>query len=116
MIKEILLNALEKLNHSIFQQGTIAPDDEYPESFITFEIIDSQEKEFFNNLSNATEWTISVIFYSVDPVLVQSEGVNIYNTLKNAGFIPQGRGADILSDEPTHTGWVNEYLFLEREG
>lgn len=114
MIKEILLNTLEKLNYSIYQQGTIALDAEYPDSFITFEIVDSQEKEIFDNKSNATEWTISVIFYSVDPLLVQSEGVNIYNTLKNAGFIPQGKGADILSDEPTHTGWVNEYLYLER--
>lgn len=116
MIKEILLNALEKLNYSVFQQGTLAPDSEYPDSFITFEILDSEETENFDNTPVAIMWQISIIFYSTDPLLVQSEAMNIYKILKAAGFIPQGKGADILSDEPTHTGWINEYLFYEKEG
>ena len=115
MIKETLLSALEPLNYPCYQQGTIAPEMEYPESFITFEITDSEDQAHFDNMPNLTAWNIAVIFYSIDPALVMSEGRRIYNTLKAAGFIPQGKGADILSDEPTHTGWVNEYKYIESE-
>ena len=32
---------------------------------------------------------------------------------KKAGFIPQGKGQDILSDEPTHTGWAMDFIYKE---
>ena len=115
MIKETLLSALEPLNYPCYQQGTIAPDREYPESFITFEITDSEETRHFDNMPKITAWNIAVIFYSNNPELVMTEGRQIYDTLRAAGFIPQGKGADILSDEPSHTGWVNEYKYIESE-
>lgn len=115
MIKETLLSALQPLGYPCYQQGTIAPDMEYPESFITFSILDSDDTNHFDDNPLTTTWDIPVIFYSSNPELVMSEGRRIYNTLKAAGFIPHGKGSDILSDEPSHTGWVNEYSYIERE-
>lgn len=112
-MKELLITTLETLGYEVFLQGSFAEDEPYPESFITFFTTDSSEHTFFDGESSGTEWQYTVIFYTSNPALMSSVPKMIYNTLKSAGFIPQGKGRDILSDEPTHTGWANDYFYLE---
>lgn len=112
-MKERLITTLEALEYDVFLQGSIAEDEAYPESFITFFTTDSNEQAFFDSNPYGTAWHYTVIFYTSNPALMSTVPMEIYNTLKAAGFIPQGKGRDIPSDEPTHTGWANEYIYLE---
>lgn len=112
-MKSLLIETLEGLGYPVYLQGTLAEDEPYPESFITFQTMGSPEQDFFDGVPHGTQWRFAVIFYTADPALMSTVPKQIYNSLKAAGFIPQGRGYDIPSDVTTHTGWVNEYQILE---
>ena len=43
-------------------------------------------------------------FYSSDPSLVNTKLLEAKALLKAQGFIVSGKGHDVMSDEPTHTG------------
>lgn len=114
-MREKLIQLLEPLGHEIYLHGTIAEDEAYPDSFITFLELDSPDAGHFDNKPIGTAWEYQIIFYSTDPEKVLEESEKIRTTLRDAGWIPQGKGRDIPSDEPTHTGKVNTYLYLEME-
>ena len=109
----LLVDTLEALGYPVYLQGTFAEDEEYPPSFITFFTLSSDDAAHYDNESVGTAWEYQVIFYSNDPRLVATVPNEIRTALKTAGFIPQGRGRDIPSDEPTHTGWAMEFYYLE---
>ena len=112
-MKQLLFNTLSGLGYPVYLQGT-APQT-YPDHFITYWTIDTSAAAEFDNALKLTEWQFYVYFYSTDPALVQSETVKIRDALKAAGFIPQGKGRDLLSDDPAHTGWAQEFSILEEE-
>lgn len=112
-MKTKLINALAALNYPVYLQGS-APE-KYPDSFITFWTMDTSAAAEFDNALMLTQWQFYVYFYSTDPELVQSGSAAIRSALKAAGFTPQGKGRDLLSDEPTHTGWVQEFTIFEEE-
>lgn len=109
----LLVDTLEALGYPVYLQGTFAEDDEYPPAFITFFTLSSDDAAHYDNESVGTSWEYQVIFYSNDPRLTATVPNEIRTALKAAGFIPQGRGRDIPSDEPTHTGWAMEFYYLE---
>ena len=112
-MKDLIITTLEALGYEVSLQGTMPEDEPYPESFITFQIIGSPEQDFFDGVPMGTRWEIQVFFYTSNPALMSTVPTEIYNAMKAVGFIPQGKGFDIPSDEPTHTGWVNTYLYLQ---
>lgn len=112
-MKDLLIKTLCGFGYDVILQGSMADDEPYPESFITFFTDGSTEQDFFDGVPHGVQWRYSVIFYTSNPELMSTVPMEIYRALKAAGFVPQGRGHDIPSDEPTHTGWVNEYLYLE---
>lgn len=112
-MKDRLRELLETLGYPVYLQGSMGDDEEYPADFITFWTADSEDVAHFDNESHATSWLFYVYFYSSNPANVASVPDTIRSTLKAAGFIPDGRGHDIMSDEPTHTGWIQEFYCLE---
>lgn len=115
MMKLLLIDTLEKLGYPVLLQGSMASDAAYPDSFITFFTNDSPDIGYYDNTPVGTAWDFQVAFYSNDPLLVEREAKRIRKELLAVGFIAYGRGRDIPSDEPTHTGWVNDYTYLEME-
>ena len=112
-MKSLLNNTLLKLGYPVYLQGTINANEAYPESFITFFTVYSQDAANYDDDTRAVQWRFQVAFYSANPNLVKSEPPKIRIALKAAGFIPLGRGRDIPSDVPSHTGWVQDYYALE---
>lgn len=110
---EKLIGLLEKYSYPVILHGSMAKDEPYPENFITFQITGSPEQDFFDGNPYGTQWRFMVAFYTSNPELLSTMPKQIYTDLKAAGWIPQGKGYITPSDEPTHTGWVNEYHFLE---
>ena len=113
-MKEILIQILNTFcPDNVFLQGTINPDVEYPQKFITFFVHYSQYNAFYDDDAHRAEWYVSVMFYSNNPAEIQTIPPQISSALKSAGFIPRNAGIDIISDVQTHTGWAMDFIYPE---
>ena len=116
-MKQKLIDALNRCGfvdgETLFLQGTINLEENYPPDFVTYWTDDVPDGVHFDNETKSYDWTFSVIFYSADAALVNTKHNEIRAALKAAGFIPQGKGQDIPSDAPTHTGWAMDFIGTE---
>lgn len=112
-MKNKLIAALEKYGFPVMLQGTLNPAEEYPETFITFWTDNTSGGAHFDNVTTAYDWAFSIILYSSSPEIVNTLPATMRADLTAAGFIPQGKGFDIPSDNPTHTGWALDVVATE---
>lgn len=103
-MKDLLIGVLETLGYPIYLQGSLNPNEPYPDSMFTFWNRDSWDDEFYDNKENVTIWQFDVNFYSIDPNLVNSVLVQAKTLLRQNGFIVSGKGHDIASDNDSQTG------------
>lgn len=116
MIKNDLVTLLESLGYPAFLQGSLNPDDQYPESFFTFWNFSTPEAAFYDDAANRAVWGFWIYFYSVDPRLVEQVSEQARQLLKSNDWIIQGKATDINVDRPTHTGaFFTVYKFEEYE-
>lgn len=113
-MKELLVNLLESFGYPVFLQGTLHEDEAYPKHFFTFFNNDSSDQNHYDNKAIAYVWNFDVMFYSIDVELVQTMIEQARILLKQNGFIISGKGFDVMSDEPTHTGRGFTALKIER--
>ena len=113
-VKMLLINTLESFNVPIYLQGSLSVDEEYPDSFFTFWNNDTTDEAFFDNNETQTIWDFDLNYYSNNPASVNSVLLEAKRLLKAVGFIPDGSGYDVISDEPTHTGRGINLLFIEK--
>ena len=70
-VKQKLINVLDTFcPDNVFLQGTLNPDEKYPDKFITFFITTSERNAFYDNIPLQTDFYISVMFYSNNPTEV----------------------------------------------
>lgn len=103
-MKEQLIGILEALGYPAYLQGTLDPDEPYPDSFFTFWNFDTPEAAFYDNAAGRAEWGFYVLFYSTDPALVETVPETARKALKKAGWILDGKAHDADVQRPTHTG------------
>ena len=114
-MKQILIDILGKhCPHNVYLQGTMNPEEAYPEEFVTFWIPATDDGAHYDNAAAAVNWSLYVIYYSSDPRKVNTKPFEIAADLKAAGFVQQGKGNDILSSVPTHTGWAMDFAYHEK--
>ena len=113
-MKDLLINTLKTFGFPVKLQGSFTKEEKYPESFFTFWNNDSADNEFYDNKENAYIWDFDVSFYSSDPNLVNTKLLEAKKLLKQNGFIVHGKGYDVVSDEPTHTGRGINVLKIEK--
>ena len=113
-MKTLLISTLEALGYPVYLQGSIDPNEAYPADFITFFTLDTPNGTSYDNAPGSWRWQFQVAFYSVSPERVASVPASIRATLAAAGFLPDGKGRDLPSDEPTHTGWTQDYIYIEQ--
>lgn len=112
-MKELLISLLESFGFPVFLQGSLEENEPYPQSFFTFWNNDSYDNNHYDNNPVSYTWSFDVNFYSVDPELVNTMLLNAKTLLKQNGFIITGKGYDVASDEPTHTGRGMNALIIE---
>ena len=103
-MKNEIVVLLETLKFPVFLQGTLNPNDQYPDSFFTFWNFSTPETAFYDDAANRAIWGFWIYFYSVDPALVETVPETARQLLKQNGYILQGKANDISVDRPTHTG------------
>lgn len=112
-MKELFIQVLESFGYPYYLQGSLTDKDSYDDTFITFFTDYTDDISHYDNDVSSIEWNFAVILYSNNPQIVSEKSIELSNTLKAAGFIPQGKGEDVLSDEPTHTGWAMNFKTIE---
>lgn len=103
-MKDFLIEILETRGFPVYQQGSMTKDEAYPDSFYTFWNNSADDASHYDNDATGWWWNFDVMFYSVDPSLVDTELLEARKLLKQNGFVVVGKGYDVASDEPTHTG------------
>lgn len=114
-MEDLLISVLETLGYPVKLQGSLLPDETYPTSFFTFWNDSADGTSFYSNNEGAILWAYSLNFYSNDPLLVNTKLLEAKKLLKNTGFIVNGAGYDVPSDEPTHTGRGISLLYRQEQ-
>ena len=113
-MEDLLISTLEALGYPVKLQGSMLPDEPYPDSFFTFWNDSADGQSFYSNTENIITWAYSVNFYSTNPLLVNSKLLEAKQLLKIAGFTVTGAGYDVASDEITHTGRGITVYYLQK--
>lgn len=103
-MEDLLIQTLEVLGYPVRLQGSLLPEEPYPDHFFTFWNDSADGTGFYSNSETVILWQYSLNFYSVDPLLVSAKLLEAKALLKVAGFTVTGAGYDVMSDEKTHTG------------
>ena len=113
-MEDVLIQVLENLGYPVRLQGSLLPDEPYPDSFFTYWNDSADGISFYDGDEGAILWTYSLNFYSSDPLLVNSKLIEAKKLLKLSGFIISGAGHSVVSDEPTHTGRGITVLYRQK--
>ena len=113
-MEDLLISTLETLGYPVKLQGSLLPDESYPDSFFTFWNDSADGTSFYSNDEWSILWSYSLNFYSNDPLLVNTKLVEAKRLLRKAGFIVSGAGYDLPSDEATHTGRGISLLYRQK--
>lgn len=114
-MEDLLINTLiEKFGYQVRMQGSLLPDEPYPDHFFTYWNNASDGIGYYSNEEGAILWQFSLNFYSIDPESVTQTLLEAKNVLKAVGFIAHGAGYSVASDEPTHTGRGIDVLYRQQ--
>ena len=112
-MKENLIQLLESFGYPVKLQGSISQSEQYPETFFTFWNNASEDGSHYDNIAIYYVWDFTVNLYSSNPTLVNTLLPQAIQILRNNGWIISGRGYDVPSDEPSHTGRAFDALYIE---
>lgn len=117
-VKELLISTILPLvdndESKVILQGSMSDNTIYPDAFFTFWNNDTSDEAFYDNAETQVVWDFDLNYYSNDPASVNSVLLQAKSLLKAVGFISDGSGHDVLSDEPTHTGRGINLLYIEK--
>ncbi len=114
-MEDLIISTLEALGYPVKLQGSLLPDEPYPDSFFTYWNDSADGTSYYSNSEGAILWLYSLNFYSTDPLLTNSKLMEAKELLKSAGFIVSGAGYDVPSDEDTHTGRSISLLYRQKQ-
>ena len=113
-VKDLLIETIQdEYDYPVIQQGSMSDDEAYPDSFFTFFNNSSEDSSFYDNVESRTIWDFDLNIYSVDPDIVNTALATLKPKLKENGFIVSGKGYDLISDEPSHTGRGINVIYVE---
>lgn len=112
-MEDLLIEILESFGYPVRLQGSLLPDEPYPDHFFTFWNNNSYSESFYDNNEKSIIYDYDVNFYSIDPELVYTKLREAKKSLKAAGFIISGDGYSVASDEQTHDGRGMNVLYFK---
>ena len=103
-MEDLLISTLETFGYPVLLQGSLLPNEPYPDNFFTFWDYGSDDGSHYDNKTATIIYTYGINFYSNDPARVYDVLRAAIDALKSAGFIIGGDGHSVAGDEPTHDG------------
>lgn len=113
-MKQELINQLQTFGYPVFLQGSLSESEKYPESFFTIWNNETYDGNHYDNQPINYIWDFTIYFYSIDPALVNNIFLEMKTLLKSNGWIIGGKGYDVPTDEPSHTGRAIDALYIEK--
>lgn len=113
-MEDLLISTLETFGFPVMLQGSLLPNEPYPDDFFTFWNNDSSDGTHYDNAAASVLYSYDVNFYSNNPEHVYSVLRDAITRLRNVGFVISGDGYSVASDEPTHDGRGVDVEFLRR--
>lgn len=115
-MEDRLRELLESFELPVMRQGSLSPEEAYPDTFFTFWENEETEHSAYDNETAISEHDFDVNVYSKDPEKIYSLLSEARKLLKENGWIIARRGYDVASDEITHTGRGMNVVYLRKEG
>lgn len=113
-MEDTLITLLKTFGYDVFRQGSLAKDESYPNTFITFWNNQEIEHSAYDDNTSIIEYDFDVNVYSTNP----SEAYNLLKEikvlLKSNNWIIKEIGYDLMSDEITHIGRGMNVCILEQ--
>ena len=103
-MEDLLISTLEAFGYPVMLQGSLLPNEPYPDNFFTFWNNGSSDGTHYDNAAASVIYRYEVNFYSNNPANVYDVLRAAITSLRAAGFIISGDGYSVASDEPTHDG------------
>lgn len=100
----LLIELLESFGYDVRLQGSLGPDEEYPEHFFTYWENTGSDTAHYDNAAEVAIYDYDVNFYSTDADMTYSILREAKKLLVKNNFIVPENGHTIGSDEPSHTG------------
>ena len=98
----------------VILQGTLDPEDGYPENFYTYWNWETPRDGFYDNRHSKVYWGFQIIAYSTDRnFLLKMTKKAIEELEKNNFIIDSDGGEDIASNLQSHTGKMFEVSIIE---
>ena len=114
-IYKTVCDTLEPLGYPLSLQGSYADNAIFPETFITYQLIDSQNNSHADNLPTSTTHRIQLSLYSKKPVIQQGADTTLKSVMLPSGFVRAG-GRDLPFNQDTgHYGYTCDYRYFETE-
>lgn len=113
-MKQELINQLQTFGYPVFLQGSLSESEKYPNSFFTIWNNETYDGNHYDNQPINYIWDFTIYFYSTDPALVNNIFLEMKTLLKSNGWIIGGKGYDVPTDEPSHTGRAIDALYIEK--
>ena len=104
MAEDNLIELLNTFGYPVIRQGSLADDEEYPDTFFTFWNNSEIEHCAYDGETVLVEYDYDVNVYSKDPTTTYDLLRQARDLLKRNGWTCFDRGHDLASDEATHTG------------
>ena len=80
----LLIEILETFGLPVMLQGSMSPNETYPDHFFTFWNDSADGTSFYSDTEGAILWAYSVNFYSIDPFLVNTRLLEAKKKLKES--------------------------------
>lgn len=114
-MEDKLIELLQSICPIVIRQGSLGPNEPYPDTFFTFWNNDENEQSAYDNDTVSVVYNFDVNCYSTDPTAAYELLRNARKLLKQHGFVIPSRGYDVTSDENTHIGRGMNVLKLNYE-
>lgn len=103
-MEDLLIDTLATFGLPVILQGSMSPEEQYPESFFTYWENEGDDLAHYDNETTAEKYNYDVNFYSSNPELVYTMLRKAKEKLESNNFLIRGNGHSVLSDEKTHIG------------
>lgn len=115
-MEEMFFEVLKETGYPYMLQGSLLPEETYPDNFFTFWNNSSSDGGHYDNKAASVVYDWDLNFYSIDPEKVYTVLEETIQKLKEKGFIVSGVGYSVASDEPTHDGRGVNVLYRKEIG
>lgn len=114
-IYAIVCGTLETLGYPVSEHGTYGKEETLPESFVTYQLIDSPNSSYADNRPTSQTTRVQVNVYSKRPAIKQGADAALKAVLLPAGFL-RVSGRDLPFDAATgHYGFTSDYRYYDME-